>query len=373
MKRLLIKREDLKHNIDIIKDIAKKNISDENKNPVKVIAVLKANAYGLGLVEFANFLLDNNINFFAVANLEEAVELRKAGFKNEILMLSSTSIKEEVTKLIENDIIITLGSKDAFCVADEVAKEKGVIVKAHLKIDTGFGRYGFLYNNPSEIIDVINASSNIKIQGTFSHFSSSFSMNSGYTDLQFKRFMECVNYLDDNKITTGMLHICNSCAFLQYPKYHLDAVRIGSAFLGRIPIKNIYGLKKIGQFETKVSEIKYLPKGHNIGYGNRYKTKENMKIAVIPVGYMDGFNMKTKDISFKPIESLRYLYNDFKRFLKKEKTYVEINDKKYQTVGVTGMYNTQIDITNSDVKVGDIVKVDISIRNINPTLERKYE
>ena len=373
MKRLLIKKEDLKHNIDIIKDIAKKNISDENKNPIKIIAVLKANAYGLGLVQFANFLLDNNINFFAVANLEEALELRKSGFKNDILMLSSTSIKEEVTKLIENDIIITLGSKEAFEVADKVACEKDIIIKAHLKIDTGFGRYGFLYNNPSEIIDVINSSSNIQIQGTFSHFSSSFSSNSQYTDIQFKRFTSCVDYLNDNKIDTGMLHICNSCAFLQYPKYHMNAVRLGSAFLGRIPIKNIYGLKKIGQFETQVSEIKYLPKGHNIGYGNRYETKDKMKIAIIPVGYMDGFNVKTKDISFKFIESLRYLYNDFKRFIKKEKTYVTINGKNYKIVGVTGMYNTQIDITNSNVKVGDIVKIDISIRNINPTIERKYE
>lgn len=373
MKKLLIKKDDLKHNIDIINNIAKKNISKENKNPVKIIAVLKANAYGLGLVEFANFLLDNNINFFAVANLEEAVELRKAGFNNDILMLSSTSIKEEVTKLVENDIIITLGSKDAFYVAEEVAKEKGIIVRAHLKIDTGFGRYGFLYNNPTEIIDVVNSVSNIKIQGTFSHFSSSFLANCKYTDLQFKRFMDCVKQLNDNKIDTGILHICNSCAFLQYNKYHLDAVRIGSAFLGRIPIKNIYGLKKIGQFETQVSEIKYLPKGHNIGYGNRYTTKSSMKIAIIPVGYMDGFNMKTKDISFKPIESLRYLYNDLKRFLKREKMYVIINEKKYQIVGVTGMYNTQIDITNSDVKLGDIVKIDINIRNINFTIPRNYE
>ena len=352
MKKLLIKKEDLKHNIDIIKEIAKKNISDENKNPIRIIAVLKANAYGLGLVEFANFLLDNNINFFAVANLEEAIELRKAGFKNDILMLSSTSIKEEVTQLIENNIIVTLGSKEAFEVADKVAHEKDITVKAHLKIDTGFGRYGFLYTNPSEIVEVINSSSKIEIQGTFSHFSSSFSANKQYTNIQFERFMKCIGYLNDKKIDTGILHICNSCAFLQYPKYHLDSVRIGSAFLGRIPIKNIYGLKKIGQFETQVSEIKHLPKGHNIGYGNRYETK---------------------DISFKSIESLRYLYNDFKRFIKKEKTYVTINDKNYKIVGVTGMYNTQIDITNSDVKVGDIVKVDISIRNINPTIERKYE
>jgi len=133
------------------------------------------------------------------------------------------------------------------------------MARAHLKIDTGFGRYGFLYNEINSIADMVGALSCIKIEGTFTHFSQSFLPNNEYTNKQFDRFFSCVSNLRKKQIYTGMLHVCNSCAFFRFPQFHLNAVRIGSAFLGRIPIKNEYDLKKIGSFETVVTEIKTLP------------------------------------------------------------------------------------------------------------------
>ena len=171
MKKLVINKKDLKHNINQIKKYAKSSGKDDMGNDLTIIAVVKSNGYGLGIVEYTNFLIDQGINFFAVATLEEALELRQAGIRKKILMLSSTAIKEEVEQLIENDIILTIGSKEAAEIAEQVAQKNKKKIKAHLKIDTGFARYGFIYTEPEKIVKEVEKFKNIEIEGTFTHFS----------------------------------------------------------------------------------------------------------------------------------------------------------------------------------------------------------
>jgi alanine racemase len=351
---LVIKKEDLRHNIEQIKKFAAKSGKDDNGNPVKIIAVVKGNAYGLGLVEYTRFLIDNGISFFAVATVEEAVQLRKAGIKEEILMLSSTSIKKDVETLVENNIIITIGSKEDVEIADQIGKEQSKKIRAHLKIDTGFGRYGFVYSNRDEMIEVLKTMKNIKIEGTFSHFSVSF-FNDKYTKLQFKRFIDVVEVLKMNEIETGILHICNSSAFLKFPNMHLNAVRIGSAFSGGISVQNSIGLKRIGYLESQVSEIKELPKGFNIGYSNIYKTPRKMKVAIIPFGYLNGINVKNDKDMFRIIDKMRYALESAKAFFKKQNIYVKINNSNCKILGRIGTYHVTCDISQKDVKIGDKV------------------
>ena len=155
MNTLVINKKDLRHNIEQIKDFAKKSGKDDNGNGLKIIAVVKGNAYGLGLIEYTKFLIDNGISFFAVSTVDEALKLRKAGIEQDILMLSSTAIEEDVRELINNDIIITIGSKEDIIIAEKIANEDNKKVRTHLKIDTGFGRYGFIYNNPEQIVERI--------------------------------------------------------------------------------------------------------------------------------------------------------------------------------------------------------------------------
>ena len=244
MKSLIINKDDLRHNIKTIKELAKLDIPDDNGKIYKLIGVVKGNGYGLGLVEYSKFLIDNGILTLAVATVEEAVILRQAGIKEDILMMSSTSLAEDLKMLIDNDIIITIGSEESAKTVKEISNKTDKKIRAHIKIDTGFGRHGFLYNDIKNIIDTIKKLSNIKIEGIYSHFSLAYYKNDKWTIEQFNRFLNVIETLKLNDINIDTYHICNSPAFLNYPEMHLNGARIGSAFLGRVDCENSVGLKK---------------------------------------------------------------------------------------------------------------------------------
>lgn len=371
MDILVIEKENLKHNVEQIKKKIEKHGKDDNENLTKIIAVVKGNGYGLGLVDYTKYLIDQGINFFAVATVEEAIVLRKAGIKEDILMLSSTAIKDQIKTLVENKIIITIGSKEALEEAEKVAIEINKPIRAHLKIDTGFGRYGFVYNKREELVETMQTLKNVKIEGTFSHFSTSF-YDDKYTKQQFERFLRVVEVLKMNKIETGMLHICNSSAFLKFPNMYLNAVRIGSAFLGRVSCPNLIGLKKVAFLESQVTEIKEVPKGFNIGYSNTYKTKKETKIAVIPTGYMNGFYVKNENDMFRLVDKLRNTFANIKSLLKKQEINIEIEDKKYKILGRIGTYHVICDITGADIKIGSKATFRVNPKFVDSSVRREY-
>ncbi len=372
MKSLIINKKDLKENVNIIKNIAEETSQDDKNKSPKIIGVVKGNGYGLGLVKYAKFLIENGIDFLAVSTVEEAIQLRRAGIYAKILMLSSTSIKREINLLIKNDIILTIGSKKAGDIAESIAKYQKKEIKIHIKIDTGFGRYGFCYNQKEEMLNAIKEWENLKIEGTCSHFSLAFYKKDKYSKQQFDNFINCIEYLKENGIETGILHICNSSAFLKYKDMRLDAVRIGSAFLGRISIPNIYGLRKIGYLKSNITEIKTLPKGYNIGYSNSYITKKETLVATIPTGYADGFNVSVQRDMYRKRDKLRYIIRDIKDIFKDKNIYVEINGKKYRVLGRVGMYHISIDITGTEIKLNQEVIMDIKPFYVDSNIRREY-
>ena len=187
-----------------------------------------------------------------------------------------------------------------------------------------------------------------------------------------KDLLIVVEVLKMNEIDTGMLHVCNTSAFIKFPNMHLNAVRIGSAFTGRISFRNSVGLRKIGYLKSNVAEIKELPKGFNIGYSNAYTTNKNTKIAIIPCGYMDGVNIQNGRDMFRTVDKLRYISRDIKDAFKKQQLFVTINNKKYPILGRVGTYHVTIDITGSNVKIGDEVIFSANLKYIDSGVRREW-
>lgn len=362
MKTFVINKGDLTDNIHIVQKMA---------GNAKIIAVLKGGGYGLGLLEFAHVLQENGIDFFAVSEPEEAVALRSTGVAGNILLLSATAIEEEIDMCVQNEIILSAGSEEAYRKISASAEKIGKTARVHLKIDTGFGRFGFLYTDIEKAADAVKRYANVRTEGVYSHFSFSFSGNRADVQPQFDRFVHCVSYLEKNGIGGLMAHICSSCAFLQYQDMHLDAVRIGSAFLGRLPLEKNYGLKKIGVVCSRAAEVKWLPKGHFVGYANTYRTKKSTKIAVIPVGFGDGYGLEKKNSAVHFKDVLRNAYHWI--FPENRKLSVRINGEAYPVIGRISMHNVILDVTDSTVQAGDAVYMDVNPILVNKAIPRIYE
>ena len=279
MKKLVISKEDFKYNISALKNVINNSKRDDNGNKLVVIGVVKANGIGLGLIPYSKFLLDNGIKILAVANVQELVDLRNAKIDSEIIMLTPTSDEKELKTLIENKATITIGSLEELEKLEKILEEENLEINAHVKIDTGLARYGFLYDN-SDIIDCFENAKRVHITGMYTHFSKP--IDEKWTRLQFNRFLDSVAGVKSFGYNPGLLHVCETTAFLKYPDMHLNAVRLGSYFQGRILVKNI-ALKKLGILKTNVQEIKTVPKGYNISYSNSFKVKRETKLATIPV------------------------------------------------------------------------------------------
>ena len=369
MNKLEINREKLKYNIDKIFENANKKVSNKNNNATKIIAVVKINAYGLDIVQFSKVLMGNGIDYFAVATPEEAFILRDNGINCRILLMTPVIDKAILKELIKKDIIITVGNNYEINLINELYEELNVRkVNVHIKIDTGFSRYGFLYTELEKIKRAFD-NDKIDIQGMFTHFSKT--LDGAWTKIQFNRFMEVVKYLKNNSIEPEMLHCCNSTAFFKYPDMHLNAVRIGSAWQGRLP-NNIGGLKEIGTLKSRILELRTVETGSNVSYTNKYKTKRKSILATIPLGYLDGINRTRERDTFSKIDNLKASLKELKKLFKTKRLQVIINEKKCNIVGRLGTHHAIIDVTDIECNIGDTVIIDANPVYIDENIRREY-
>ena len=370
MKKVKINKSDLINNINILKNILEEKVKKTNSAPAKMIPIVKANGYGLDLVKYSKVLVEQGMDILAVATFEEAEILIKEKLDAKILMLSPINDIYELTVLIQNDVIITIGSIENFERAEKVADNLNKDVFAHTKIDVGLGRYGFLYNEFDNLKYIYENAKRVKFSGIYSHMVESVKPKKAKEE--FEKFSETLKFLKDNNFEAGLRHICASRPFILYDEYILDAVRLGSILTGRTPFK-IEGLKLIGEYETTVSEIRKIPKGHTISYGAKFKAKKDMKVAIISTGYIDGFVMeKAREVvSFK--FNLLEILRGIKHIFDKNKYKVIIGGKKYNIIGQVGMFHTVIDIESDDIKIGDVVSIkDIHVVHTNPCIRREY-
>ena len=364
MNEYVINTGDLKHNIEIIKQ----------KAGNEVIGVLKADGYGLGRDFLAKALKEEGIYSFAVADVEDIVPLRGNVLdgKDSLLIMRSTCLESEADIIAENDCIATVGSVESAKVLNDAAIRKGKTVKANIKIDTGLSRFGFLPDEIDVIEKVYREYPNIEFVGIYTHFSSAFT-NEELTKKQLSRFLYTVEQLQVRGIDVGKVYAASSPALLNVSGTELDAVRIGSAFTGRVITKSNIGLKKIGVLKSQVIEIKKIKKGASVGYSGDFTAKRDTVLAIVPVGHTDGLGFEKAQEINGVSQLIRRMLSPLKRFLKKECLTVKINGKTAKIVGAVGLTNCTVDVTGMDVKAGDTVEIDLSPVVVSPNVKRIYE
>jgi len=304
-----------------------------------VTAVIKADGYGHGAVKIAQTLLDNGADRFAVAVLDEGIELRKAGYKVPILVLGYTD-PARAEEVIKYDIEQTVYSLELAEALSKEALKENTKVKIHIKLDTGMGRIGLQPNHQTiEKIKEINGLPGIILEGIFTHYAVADEADKSYTLQQFEKFQWVLLQLEAQGIKPRIRHTANSATIIDLPTLHLDMVRAGIMLYGLAPSSEVMledvNLKQVMSFKVRISHVKEIEKGDSVSYGRKFIADGKRKIASLPVGYADGFT--------------RLLSN---------KAEALVNGKRVPLVGSICMDQCMIDVTGvGEVKVGDEVVI----------------
>lgn len=345
----------------VSRDILAENVRKLRKRAgsVPIWAVIKGDGYGLGALTLAEALRENGIDRFCVTEVREAELLRQNGFENEpILMLRETVQREELGRLLDAHVILTVGSTATAKCVNDIAVTRADMAEVHLKIDTGMGRFGFLPEQIDEIIDLYRTMRCLTFGGIYTHFNCAFS-DEAVTRREFAEFRGVIDRLHAAGLETGIVHCCNSAAFLRFPEMHCDAVRLGSALLGRMPFKT--ELQPVGYVQTQIEILRTLPTGHTTGYGALWRAKRDTPVAILPVGWYHGFNVSCKPDMSRAADCLRSGLSAVKQLLHRRRVTVEINGKRCPVVGAIGMLHVAVDVSAVPCKLGDP-----AVMQINP-------
>ncbi len=289
----------LKHNYEAIEGRLAEGSS--------IMAVVKADAYGHGVENTVREFSACGCRWFAVSNLEEALQVRSANGDCSILILGYTPAKYAQT-LAENNISQAVFDSAYADSLSNAATENGVQVKIHVKVDTGMSRLGFFFHDSaenSESVEEIAAACRLpglNPEGIFTHFASADEEEGEvFTRHQYGLFTKVIDLLGDREISFPLRHCCNSAATVLYPEMHLDLVRPGIILYGLMPSSFLRGaapssllqgkieLKPALEMKTVVSMVKTIPAGTPVSYGRTYQADKAIKIATVPIGYADGY------------------------------------------------------------------------------------
>lgn len=270
-----------------------KAAKDTLKNGTKIMAIIKADGYGHGAVPIARELNDL-VDAYGVAIVEEGIELRNSGIDKPILILGYTAV-EQLNEVIAYDITQTVFQFEIAKQMDEEAKRQGKVAKVHIKIDTGMGRIG--YQPCRESIDEIIKISkleHIDIEGIFTHFACADMKDKTSADEQLATFVRFTTELAEAGVNIRLKHASNSAGIVDMNYANLDMVRCGITTYGLYPSEEVnkynLAIKPAMELKTHISYVKELEAGHGIGYGSTFVTDKLMRIATIPVGYGDGYS-----------------------------------------------------------------------------------
>ncbi len=321
---LEINLSDLRSNITYLKSLLNSN--------TKMMSVVKADAYGHGLIEIAHEAEKSLlINYLGVANIAEAKLLKQSGINLPIIVLG-TVFSHQLEVALKYEIETVINSIQNVLDIESTAKRLNIKARVHLKIDSGMGRVGVRPENLDSLLHILKSCSNINLVGVMTHFAESEKKESDFTNYQNDVFKKCLEKINSDGFNNFLVHSANSSATLIHSNTYFDMTRQGLAMygIGDPPNNN---LKPILSLKSKVINIKEFPENHSLGYGRSFFTKRKSIIGIIPIGYADGFP--------------RILSNNQD---------VLINGKRYPVVGNISMDQSLIDLTDCyDIKIGQEV------------------
>jgi len=261
---------------------------------VQMLAVVKANAYGLGLLNASRIAVDEGAAYLGVSSVEEGIALRDAGFSIPILILGSLYPFESFSLLFQYHLTPTIASLDAAEVLHRMATEKNQRLPVHLKIDSGFGRIGVSIPTAADFIEQVAKKSGLLVEGIYTHFASS-DIDEDYTRAQAQAFLAVVKAVGDlpvgRQVRPQWIHMANSSALLRFPETHGTMVRPGLAFYGVPPYplaQNVVALSPALTWKSRVIFLKMVPEGSCISYARTWIAKRPTRVATLAVGYADG-------------------------------------------------------------------------------------
>ena len=310
----------------------------------KLCATVKADCYGHGYAHTAAEMSEAGADWFAVSNLAEALQLRRVGIVKPVLILGYTP-PDKAAQLVYNDISQAVFSSEYALALSENAVKNGVTVRAHIKIDTGMSRIGFLYHDSVDDYPVIDEIERVcslpglHPEGIFTHFSSADCADGeAFTRIQYDLFLSAVDRLEARGIAFSIRHCSNSAAILDYPEMNLDMVRAGIILYGLYPSQSVsrrIKLLPVMELKSFISMIKTVPPDTPVSYARTYHSLKESVVATVPIGYADGYPR-----------------------LCSNKTSMLVNGRRARVIGNVCMDQTLIDVTGiPDVKAGSQITV----------------
>ncbi|HEY2329573.1 MAG TPA: alanine racemase [Verrucomicrobiae bacterium] len=258
---------------------------------VQLMAVVKDEAYGHGALDVARVAVAEGAWGFGLSTLEEAMVLRDDGIKAPLLLLGERQ-EAELEWCVAHNLTVCVNEPHTVRALAKVAAKFEKQIPVHVKIHTGMSRYGVRWDEALPLIEKILAEKSLLLEGVMTHFSQSDETEKTFANLQFARFNEVLRALDEKKISVKLRHTCNSGGFLDLPQAHLDMVRVGILLYGVFPstvCRKIPGIEPVMSVKAKIAAIQKLKPGEVVGYGMRYTATSERRIAILPIGYGDGF------------------------------------------------------------------------------------
>jgi alanine racemase len=299
---------------------------------VRIMGVVKANAYGHGIVEVAKFLEGRKIDYLGVANAEEGVLLREAGLDAPIHVFTLQS-RSQASLFGSFDLEPTICSQREAALLNVHAQRAGKTIPFHLKIDTGMNRIGVEPKELKKLLKALARLRHLEIKGIYTHFATADARDKSFSRQQLAEFHVALDVLRKEGISADVIHCAGSAGILDLPESYFSMVRPGIMLYGYYPSRETtesVPLKPVLSLKSRVSLVKWIEPGESVSYGRRYIAKRKTKIASLPLGYADGY--------------MRSLTG---------RSTVLIGNRRFPTAGTICMDQLMVDVGSADIRVGD--------------------